>query len=68
MKRLLSIKETSEYLGISEKTLYNWVSQRKIPFVKLSHKCLKFDILQLDRIIKENSLSPLENIDTFKVR
>jgi excisionase family DNA binding protein len=49
-KRLLDITEVSEYTGLTVGTLYVWVSQRKIPFVKIG-RLTKFDIRDLDRWI-----------------
>lgn len=34
-KPLFAAKEAAEFLGVSRLTLYSWVSQRKIPFVKV---------------------------------
>ena len=52
-KGLLSVRETAEMLGISIHTLYSWVSQRRIPFVKLARRA-EFDIKDLDDWIDEN--------------
>ena len=41
-KRFLNIHELSEFLGICVNTIYSWVSQDKIPFVKVGH-LLRFD-------------------------
>ena len=40
--RLLGIEETAEHLGITPNTLYAWVSQKRIPYVKIG-RLLKFD-------------------------
>jgi len=57
MKRLLDVNEAAEYLGISAKTLYNWVSQRKVPFFKVGNM-VRFDLQELDRFIKEHTIQP----------
>ena len=54
-KRLLDIKELSEYLGLKKHTIYTWVSQRRIPFVKCG-RLTKFDMESIDNWIKENSV------------
>jgi excisionase family DNA binding protein len=54
-KRLLTIKETSEYLGISVNTLYSWVSQKKIDYVKIG-RLTKFDLKVIDKFIENNSV------------
>jgi excisionase family DNA binding protein len=54
-KWLLTIKETSEYLGISVNTLYSWVSQKKIDYVKIG-RLTKFDLKVIDKFIENNSV------------
>jgi len=53
-KRLIDINELSEYTGLSKNTIYSWVSQRKIPFVKCG-RLTKFDLQRIDEWIEENS-------------
>ena len=55
-KRLLNITELSEMIGIKPNTIYHWVSQRRVPFVKVGGRT-KFDILEIDRWIKELSVA-----------
>jgi len=54
-KRLLNVKEAALYMSVSPITLYHWVHRREIPFVKLAHKALRFDIHELDRWIDKHS-------------
>ncbi len=54
-KRLLSVKEASEYLGIKVNTLYSWVSQKKIDYVKMG-RLTKFDIRVLNKFIENNTI------------
>ena len=54
-KRLLNVKELSELTGLSENTIYCWVSQRRIPFVKLG-RLTKFDLEKIEEWIEENSV------------
>ena len=49
MEKLLTKKDVLEMLAIKESTLYSWVHQKKIPFVKLGKRTLRFkenDILE----------------------
>ncbi len=55
---LLTIKEISKILKISESTLYRWVHKRAIPFVKLGGKLL-FSQDDIQEYIKKNSVSNL---------
>jgi predicted DNA-binding transcriptional regulator AlpA len=43
-KLLIDINELSALIGISVGTLYHWVSQRRIPCLKLSQRCLRFSL------------------------
>jgi excisionase family DNA binding protein len=54
-KRLITIKEASEYLGISKNTLYSWVSQKKIDYVKIG-RLTKFDLKVIDKFIENGSV------------
>jgi len=54
-QRLLNVKEVSELTGLSTNTVYAWVSQRRIPFVKLGG-CTKFDLQEIEKWIEENSV------------
>lgn len=56
-RRLLSIKEMAIYTGLSIHTLYHWVNQGKIPFVKVG-KNIKFDIYDIDKFIEERKFTP----------
>ena len=48
--RLLNIQQVAAYLGLSVHTVYKFVSQRKIPHIKIG-KLLKFDLHKIDRWI-----------------
>jgi len=42
-------------LDISKDTIYKWVIQRKIPFVKCG-RLTKFDLQKIEKWIEENSI------------
>lgn len=46
-KRLLNIDELTDYTGLSKNTLYTWVCQRRIPFLKIG-RLVKFDLSDVD--------------------
>lgn len=50
-KRLLSVKEASEYLGIGRSTLYPWIKEGVIPSIKIKTRRL-LDVLDLDDFIE----------------
>ena len=57
-RRLLSLDETTEYLGLAQPTLYKMVSQRRIPFIKVG-RLVKFDKTLLDAWLKQNTVMPM---------
>ena len=54
-RRLLNVEELSELTGLSKNTIYCWVSQRRIPFVKCG-RLTKFDVQKIEKWIEENSV------------
>ena len=56
VKRLLSVEETANYLGLSPRTIYNQIGPRaKKPFPvkpKRIGKLVKFDLKDLDQYIE----------------
>jgi excisionase family DNA binding protein len=55
MRKLLTMDEASEYLGISKLTLYGWVSARKLGFIKVG-RLVKFKQEHLDRWIDQHTV------------
>ena len=54
-RRLLNVEEVAHMLDMKTGTIYQWVSQRRIPFVKCG-RLTKFDIERIDEWIKESSV------------
>ncbi len=63
-KRLIDIREASEYLGISVNTLRGWCSQKSIPHVKID-RMVRFDVHVLDEWINERMITPDNDIDKY---
>jgi excisionase family DNA binding protein len=59
IKKLLTTEQAAKYLTIKPWTLRAWVSQRKIPFVKIG-RCVRFEQSALDNFILKNSVLPDE--------
>lgn len=60
--RLLNPQQVAAYLDLSIHTIYKFVSQRKIPHIKIG-KLLKFDRQEIDRWITRNSVKPLPGLE-----
>lgn len=54
---LLDISKAARLLAVSVSTLYGWVWQRRIPFVKVG-RALRFDPHDLDAFIEANKKRP----------
>jgi len=59
-RRLIAIAEAAEYLAVSVSTLYGWVWQRRIPFVKVG-RAVRFDLAELDQFIDANRNRPRDS-------
>jgi len=57
-RRLLTIDETSEYLGLAPTTLYKMVNQRRIPYVKVG-RLLRFDSRLIDDWLEAHTVMPM---------
>lgn len=55
MKKLIDVKGVSEILNISTNTIYCWVGQRKIPYVKLG-RLVKFDLQAIEKWVEEKAV------------
>lgn len=53
-KRLLTIRETAQYLNISEQHIYNSLSQDTFPIpCRKIGRAIRFDVKKLDEFIEE---------------
>jgi len=57
-RHLLTIQQAAQITGISTTTLYKWVSQRKIPYIKMG-RLVKFDPLKLEEWIRQQTVMPM---------
>lgn len=54
--RLINVADAAEFLSVSVSTLYGWIYQRRIPFVKIG-RLVRFDIGDLEQFIQSNRFS-----------
>ena len=47
---LLTVREAARYLAVSVSTIYGWVWQRRIPFVKIG-RAVRFDSRDLETFV-----------------
>ena len=60
--RLLNARDAAVYVGVAEKTIRNWASAGRIPVVRFSRRCSRFDRSDLDRMIEKNKNSSLLDV------
>ena len=51
--RLMTVQDAAKFLAVSTSTLYGWVYQRRIPFVKVG-SALRFEMAELQKFIQSN--------------
>jgi excisionase family DNA binding protein len=47
-KRLLSKRELAAVLNVSERTIENWLAQKKIPRLRLSNRLTRFNLPRVE--------------------
>jgi len=50
---LLDVREAAALLGISPGSLYHWLSQGRIPFVRLGPRCVRFRQSDIEHWVAE---------------
>ena len=50
---LITVQDAAKFLAVSKSTLYGWVYQRRIPFVKVG-SALRFELAELEQFIQSN--------------
>jgi excisionase family DNA binding protein len=58
-RRLLNVKEASEYLGLEVDTVYKKSRLREVPSVKVG-RALRFDLEALNRFIDQHTIEPID--------
>lgn len=62
MRKLININELSEMIGVGVGSIYNLVSMRRIPFVKIG-RLTRFDLDMINEWIAENTVAPRKAVD-----
>jgi excisionase family DNA binding protein len=56
-KKLLDVKELAEYLKIEKSTVYAWISQKKIPYIKVG-RLPRFSLDRINQWLDKKSIEP----------
>ena len=59
MAKLLSVQEVATLLGLHKVTIYDWVSQRRVPFVKVGRRTM-FDPREIERWLEGSTVREQE--------
>jgi excisionase family DNA binding protein len=57
-KLLIDIRELAELTGLSIGGLYHMISQKRIPVVRLSRRCVRFRLEDITRWLEEKVVPP----------
>ena len=52
---LVNVNEAARFLAVSPSTLYGWIWQRRIPFVKVG-RAVRFDRADLEQFVSQNRI------------
>lgn len=58
MKKLISSKELSDYLGVPLNTIRSWVWMKRIPYLKLG-RLVRFDVNAIDLWLKDRAVDTI---------
>jgi excisionase family DNA binding protein len=61
--RYADYSETAKRYCIAKGTLQNWVSARRVPFIKLGGRIL-FDLDAMDSFVAQHAIEPLKAADS----
>ncbi len=56
--KLLDYQEAADLLGVRRGTLYAWVSQKRLPFIRFSGRCVRFEEAALLAWVAEHRVTP----------
>ena len=58
MEKLLNKQEVAETFGVTVKAIDKWVCEKKIPYLKLSQKCVRFIPSEIRSYINHHRVKP----------
>jgi len=71
MEKYFTVEELSKYLSFAEKTIYKWVLNEEIPFIKIN-QTLRFRLSDIEKWLEKNKRgassisSNAANVDLFQ--
>ena len=59
-QRYISPQELSKYLNLSTQTVYEWICQKKIPYIKMG-RLVRFDQREIDKWVQTQKVESHAN-------
>ncbi len=56
MSRIVSKDGLAEHIDISPRTVEKWTRERRIPFIRISPKCVRYDLDAIDELLAERTV------------
>ena len=66
-KEIMRIDEAADFLATSPGTLYHWVSEGRVPVIRISKRCIRFRRSALEKWL-EGMTAPQRNRDDGRPR
>jgi excisionase family DNA binding protein len=57
-QKLWNVNEVAEFLGLAVGTVYHLLSQKRLPCVRISGRCVRFDPRQIEAWVAERMEEP----------
>jgi len=57
---LLTYEQAAELLGVKRGTLYAWVHLKRVPHIRLSKRCVRFDRGEIEAWIAKQKVAPMK--------
>jgi excisionase family DNA binding protein len=67
-KILLTVPEAAALTGFSEGTLRHWISQRRIPFIRISPRCVRLRVVDIEGWISDKVVKPQDAVSRIEIR
>lgn len=61
-KKILTLNEAANYLGVSRSNLYQLIHRRAIPHYKPNGKMIYFNKLELDKWVQRNRIDQIDGV------
>ena len=67
-KILLTVPEAAALTGFSEGTLRHRISQRRIPFIRISPRCVRLRVGDIEGWISDKVVKPEDAVSRIEIR